>query len=366
MNNSENEWYKQEKWIWIFLIFIFPVGVFLLWKYGDTFTSGNKKICSVVFFIVWLVILTFIHRIVTPVLTRTYTDSYSETATTEQSVATKPELKIRESQSSKVTTISETKIVVTSEEIPTILTESETEMEESCISIVSHNISRDYNGDPVLVIEYAFTNVDDEPASFTFSVQDSVFQNGIECSSTVFGCDEVDSQQQLNDVQPGFTYNLKVAYELKDMTTATVIVTDFWGQMTYIEQEIDLGGGAGQELPIADESAAPLVITDCFLSEDYEGSDVLVVEYQFTNIESEPEAFIYEFDDTAFQNGIECDNNVFGCDEVDSGAKLSEIQPGVSITVSVGYHIQDKSDVNIVVTRLFSSQEVLNETISLR
>lgn len=246
------------------------------------------------------------------------------------------------------------------------VTESETIPEQSCISINSHTISKDYDGNPILVIEYAFTNIDDKPKSFTFSVQDSVFQNGIECSSTVFGCDEVDSQQQLNDVQPGFTYNLKVAYALQDMTTATVVVTDLWGDETYIEQDIDLGGGAGHEQPTVSADASPLKITNYFLSKDYDGKDVLVVDYQYTNIEDEAEAFIYEFSDSAFQNGIECDSSVFGCDDIDSQSQMSEIQPGVSISVKIGYHIQDMSNVNIVVKKLFTSSEVLNETIALQ
>lgn len=279
-------------------------------------------------------------------------------STTQLHTETIPDWAITPTQAQTETKAAESSVVLE--------TEAETTPEQSCVSINSYAISKDYNGNPVLVIEYAFTNIEDEPKSFTFSVQDSVFQNGVECSSTVFGCDEVDSQQQMNDVQPGFTYNLKVAYALQDMTTATVVVTDLWGSETFIEQAIDLGGGAGKEQPTASADAAPLTITNYFLSTDYEGADVLVVEYQYTNIENEAKAFIYEFADSAFQNGIECDSTVFGCDDVDSQSQMSEIQPGVSIPVKIGYHIHDMSNVNIVVKKAFTSIEILNETISLQ
>ncbi len=112
--------------------------------------------------------------------------------------------------------------------------------EESNIKIVSHSLGKDYEGKDVLVIEYAFTNTDDKAKSFNSSCQDSVFQNGIECTSTVIGCDEVDIQQQLNNVQPGVTYNLKVGYVLEDKSPANVVVKDLFGQKTILDAKISI------------------------------------------------------------------------------------------------------------------------------
>ena len=91
-------------------------------------------------------------------------------------------------------------------------------------------ISQDYEQKPVLVVEYEWTNNSDKTVSFTFAVQDNVYQNGIECSSTVFGCNDVDAEQQLTKIQPGTTYTLNVAYMLQDSNAdAEIVITDLFG-----------------------------------------------------------------------------------------------------------------------------------------
>ena len=98
------------------------------------------------------------------------------------------------------------------------------------IKINKAYISQDYEQKPVLVVEYEWTNNSDKAVSFTFAVQDYVYQNGIECSSTVFGCKEVDTEQQLTNIQPGTTYTLNVAYKLHEPNVdAEVVITDLLG-----------------------------------------------------------------------------------------------------------------------------------------
>lgn len=112
---------------------------------------------------------------------------------------------------------------------------------EFAFEIVSTSLSKDYNNADVLVVEYNYTNNSDKATSFTFACQDKVFQNGIECDSTVIGCDEVDTQTELNDIQPGTTYTLKVGYHLQDTTTPVQIqVTDLFGTETFIDETITL------------------------------------------------------------------------------------------------------------------------------
>lgn len=122
----------------------------------------------------------------------------------------------------------------------TEIVEDESNAETKNIEIVSHNYSTDYEGKKVLVIEYAYTNITDKAQSFTFACQDKVYQNGVECDSAVIGCDDIDTEQQLNDVLPGNTYNLKVGYKLQDNSEATVIITDLWGEETILEESIEI------------------------------------------------------------------------------------------------------------------------------
>ena len=119
----------------------------------------------------------------------------------------------------------------------------ETVDSEFNVELLSTSISQDYEGKPVLVVEYNFTNNSDESASFMFSCQDKAFQNGIECDNTVFGCDEIDSQQQLNEIQPGTTYALKIGYHLQDTTSPVdieVTSLDFIDEETLLKQTIEL------------------------------------------------------------------------------------------------------------------------------
>lgn len=114
---------------------------------------------------------------------------------------------------------------------------------EFAVAINGTTISQDYDGSPVLVVEYNFTNNSDEAASFVFSCDDKAFQNGIECDSTVIGCDEIDSQQEMNEIQPGTTYALKIGYHLQDTTTPVDIQVnsyDFIDEVLLLEQTITL------------------------------------------------------------------------------------------------------------------------------
>ena len=111
------------------------------------------------------------------------------------------------------------------------------------VEIISTSLSKDYEGADVLVVEYNFTNNSDEAASFMFSCEDKAFQNGVECDSSVIGCDEIDSQQEMNDIQPGTTYTLKIGYHLQDATTPVDIQVkslDFLNEEILLEQSITL------------------------------------------------------------------------------------------------------------------------------
>lgn len=242
--------------------------------------------------------------------------------------------------------------------------ESSAPVEDANIKIASWKLSTDYSGKDVLVIEYEWTNTEDDTANFMTTFTDKVYQNGVECDSTVIGCDDVDSQKQMNDIKPGVTYNVAVGYLLQDKTNANVVVSEFFGDNEFINETIELGGGEGITAPGGDIAETSIKIKDHFLTKDYADADVLVVNYEFYNGEDSAKGFSFMFTDKAYQNGVECDSTVI-CDEVDTQTQLNEIQPGVTYTVSVGYHISDMSDVEIEVTDLFGSKEYLTETISL-
>ena len=262
---------------------------------------------------------------------------------------------------------SESKEVKSEESTMEKQTESEAEsQQESGITIVSHSLSKDYEDKDVLVIEYAYTNIEDEAMSFLHTCQNNVFQNGIECSSSVMGCDEIDIQPLYNDVQPGATYNIKVGYLLQDMTNAHVVITDFFGNKTLLEETIDLGGGEGIVVDTENLQETYVKVTGHHMSKDYKDDDVLIVDYEYYNGSDEAKSFFTNFSDKAFQNGVECDDMVLGCDEIDLNKPVNSIQPGVTLTFSKGYIVSDMSDVEIKVEGIIlDDTEYVSEIISL-
>lgn len=119
--------------------------------------------------------------------------------------------------------------------------ESSEEDAEFAFEIANTSISADYNGASVLVVEYNFTNNSDKATSFSLACQDTAFQGGVECDSTVIGCDAVDAQEQLNDIQPGTTYTVHVGYHLQDTTSPVdIVITDLLGLNTLVEETITL------------------------------------------------------------------------------------------------------------------------------
>lgn len=237
-------------------------------------------------------------------------------------------------------------------------------VESDEISIVSHYLTTNHSGDTILVIEYAWTNTFDEPKAFSYAVSDSVFQNGIECSDLVI-IDDVDSSQQLNKVQPGITHNIKIGYKLQDKTNVNVVVKRLTGNKVLLDQTIDLGGGEGKQVS-GDVKDTSITVANYHIATDYKDEKVLVVEYDFYNGENKNAAWSLTFEDTAYQNGIECSDLVFGVDEVNAESVLAEIQPGVSAKITVGYKLNDDSPVTLEVKRLFSDKVYLNETIDIR
>ncbi len=122
-----------------------------------------------------------------------------------------------------------------------IIEESENEEPsgEDTISIASWEISEDYDGKDVVVIEYAWTNNDDDTAEFAWSINDNVYQNGVELEDA-FGCKKVDSDASLKKVQSGKTYNVKKAYVLEDMSEINVVATtSFWND-EILNENIDI------------------------------------------------------------------------------------------------------------------------------
>lgn len=111
-------------------------------------------------------------------------------------------------------------------------------------------------------------------------------------------------------------------------------------------------------------------ISECRFAKDYEGSDVIIVKYIFTNISGESaSAFMYAFDDYAFQNGVGLNEAYILSDDANYNAdnQTKEIKKGASIDVEVAYELNDTTTpVEIEVKELFSlNEKTLTKTFEI-
>ena len=89
------------------------------------------------------------------------------------------------------------------------------------IVIKSCRLAEDYEGKPIAIITYSFTNNDKDPANFSFAFECNVYQDGIGLNECYFASEEANysSDNQLKDIKQGATIDVEVAYVLNDTTT---------------------------------------------------------------------------------------------------------------------------------------------------
>ena len=89
------------------------------------------------------------------------------------------------------------------------------------VIIESCRLSTDYTGEPIVIVKYKFTNNDDEPACFSWSLTDSAFQDGIGLNKCYFVDDSANysADNQTKEIKTGASLTVEVAYTLNDTTT---------------------------------------------------------------------------------------------------------------------------------------------------
>lgn len=86
------------------------------------------------------------------------------------------------------------------------------------VEIENYRLTEDFEGDPVVVVTYSFTNKSTEKAAFWIAVEDSVFQDGelLERAYVLKDGDPYDSSKQSADIEAGESLDVEVAYLLKN------------------------------------------------------------------------------------------------------------------------------------------------------
>lgn len=97
-----------------------------------------------------------------------------------------------------------------------------TSLGQYSVEIKSCRIAKDYEGDPVVIVLYGFTNVSsEESGSFMFCFDDVVYQNGVGLNKAILVDESANysADNQTKEIKKGATLDVEVAYELNDTTT---------------------------------------------------------------------------------------------------------------------------------------------------
>lgn len=113
-----------------------------------------------------------------------------------------------------------------------------------------------------------------------------------------------------------------------------------------------------------------LEIKGCRLAKDFEGKDIVIVKYTFTNNSDDATSFTFAFDDNAYQDGIGLNGSYFAADSANynSDNQTKDIQKGATLDVEVAYELNDTTtDVVVEVSELISfNDDKITKTFSIK
>ena len=129
------------------------------------------------------------------------------------------------------------------------------------------------------------------------------------------------------------------------------------------DETVDQGTDSAEKTSQSDTALGDysVEIRSCRHAKDYEGKDVVIIKYLYTNNSSDtPTSFWIAFDDAVYQNGVGL-NEAYVLDDsanYSSDNQDKEIKKGASIEVEVAYELNDTtSDIEVEVKELFSFDE---------
>lgn len=100
---------------------------------------------------------------------------------------------------------------------------------EYTIEIKGATLAKDYEGNPAIIITYAWTNNSEETTSAMVSVSSQAFQDGVELDTAIIGDSDVyDSDASWKDVRPGSTIDIQAAYALTSETSIIEFEVSEW------------------------------------------------------------------------------------------------------------------------------------------
>lgn len=107
------------------------------------------------------------------------------------------------------------------------------QVDDGSFQYLSYEILEDYDGNPLIMLHFNFTNNSDQSASAQTLFYPQVFQNGVECEFGFFMGENAAYDNLSKEVQPGTTLEVGFPYTLQDTTNPVTVeaqaMTDMFG-----------------------------------------------------------------------------------------------------------------------------------------
>lgn len=97
------------------------------------------------------------------------------------------------------------------------------QVDDGSFQYLSYEILQDYDGNPLIMLHFNFTNNSDQSASAQTLFYPQVFQNGIECDFGFFMGDNAAYDNLSKEIQPGTTLEVGFPYTLQDTTNSVTV-----------------------------------------------------------------------------------------------------------------------------------------------
>ena len=96
------------------------------------------------------------------------------------------------------------------------------------VKIKSCKLVNDYEGNPVAIVTYSFTNNSSEATSFTWAIETHAYQGGIEAEKAILltNDDYTKNNNLSKEIKSGATIDVMQAYELNDTSTPLEVEVD--------------------------------------------------------------------------------------------------------------------------------------------
>lgn len=229
------------------------------------------------------------------------------------------------------------------------------------VIIDSFRLAEDYQGNPIIIVKYKFTNNSSESATFFATLNDAVYQNGVGLNECYLTDDSANysSNNQMKEIKTGVTLDVEIAYELNDTTTPIEVEVSRYVSFTNkkVTKTFTISnatntpnnGNNNQNSSSTQNNATSnlgkynIIIDSYRLAEDLFGNPVVIVKYKFTNNSSNSAAFYTTLDANVYQNGVGLTESYFVDDSANysSDNQTKEIKTGVILEVEVAYELND-------------------------